>query len=445
MTILKEDEAKAILQRVLGLSRADGCQATLAGSRQGNIRYARNAVSTSGVVDDLTLAVQSSFGKRQGTATVNEFDDAALEKVVRRAEELARLAPENPEQMDLLPAQGPYADGKSWFDATAAIDPAFRAEAAGRSIAAAKAAKSVAAGFLTDSAGFQALMNGKGLFAYYPSTAANLTVTVRTEDGLGSGWAMRDIDDVARLDAGEVSRIAAEKATGSREAKAIEPGRYTVVLEPAASVGLLSFLFNALDARQADEGRSFLSQKGGGTKVGEKLVDERVTIVSDPTDPRVPTAGWAVDGQRCDRVAWIERGVVKALPTSRYWAQKQGTKAIPAPNNIVFEGGTGTTADLIRDTKRGILVTRTWYIRSVDPQTVLVTGLTRDGTFFIEDGRIAFPIKNLRFNESPVIMLNNLEALGAAERTSAGGGIGSALIPPMRVRDFTFSSLSDAV
>jgi len=144
-------------------------------------------------------------------------------------------------------------------------------------------------------------------------------------------------------------------------------------------------------------------------------------------------------------VTWIENGVVKALPTTRYWAQKQGTKPIPEPNNLLMKGGSGTTADLIRETQRGILVTRTWYIRSVDPQTVLVTGLTRDGTFFIENGKISFPIKNMRFNESPVIMLNNLEALGAPQRVTGGGGLNNAMLPPMRIRDFTFSSLSDAV
>ncbi len=444
MTILKEDEARAILKKVVAFSKADGCEANLNGSRVGNVRYARNTVSTSGVVDDMTLAVQCNYGKKQGTATVNEFDDASLEKVVRRAEELAKLAPESPEFMEILGPQGPYVDGKAWFESTARIDPEYRATAAGNSIEPARANKAVAAGFLTDTAGFQSMMNSKGLFAYYASTNANFTVTMRTEDGLGSGWAMRDVDDIARLDTREASQVALQKALGSREAKAIEPGKYTVILEPAASIDLLANMFFNMNARQADEGRSFLSKKGGGTKLGEKILDERVTIYSDPTDADVPVQGWAGDGQRCEKIAWIENGVVKSLPTGRYWAQKQGTKPIPFPNNIIMKGGTGTTEDLIKDTKRGILVTRTWYIRPVDPQTVLVTGLTRDGTFFIEDGKISFPIKNMRFNESPVIMLNNLEAMAAPQRI-AGEGVNEVMVPPMRIRDFTFSSLSDAV
>ncbi len=444
MTILKEDEAKAILKKVVGFSKADGCEANLNGSRTGNIRYARNTVSTSGIVDDMTLAVQCNYGKKQGTATVNEFDDASLEKVVRRAEELARLAPESPEFMEILGPQGAYVDGKAWFESTAKIEPSYRADAAGSSISPAKSSKAVAAGFLTDSAGFQSMMNSKGLFAYYAATNANFTVTMRTDDGLGSGWAMGDVDDVGRLDTKSISQVALDKALGSREAKAIEPGKYTVILEPAASIDLLANMFFNMNRRQADEGRSFLSKKGGGTKLGEKIVDERVTIYSDPTDLDVPVQGWAGDGQRCDKVTWIENGVVKTLPTPRYWAQKQNIAPVPFPNNIIMKGGTGTTADLIKDTKRGILVTRTWYIRPVDPQTVLVTGLTRDGTFFIEDGKISFPIKNMRFNESPVIMLNNLEAMGAPQRI-VGEGINEIMVPPMRIRDFTFSSLSDAV
>ncbi|HVT60778.1 MAG TPA: TldD/PmbA family protein [Thermoanaerobaculia bacterium] len=444
MPVLTEAEAQAILKRVLALAKSDGCEANLQGNRIGNVRYARNAITTSGVVDDLTLVVQSNFGKRSGTATINEFDDAALARVVRRSQELARLAPENPEFMEILGPQGPYQNGKSFFEATAKIDPAYRAQAAADSIGPARDAKVVAAGFLQDTAGFQSMMNSKGLFAYHAATGVSFTITMRTEDGLGSGWAARDFNDAAKLDAKAASRIALDKALRSREAKAIEPGKYTVVLEPAASIDILADMFFSMNARPADEGRSFLAKKGGGTKLGEKIVDERVTIYSDPTDPDVPVAGWSGDGQRQERISWIERGVVKNLPTGRFWAQKQGRKPIPFPGNVIMMGGSGTTEDLIKDTKRGVLVTRAWYIREVDPQTVLVTGLTRDGTFFIENGKISFPIKNMRFNDSAVIMLNNLEALGKPVRIE-GEGVNSVMIPPMRIREFNFSSLSDAV
>ncbi|MCP5050902.1 MAG: TldD/PmbA family protein, partial [bacterium] len=185
--------------------------------------------------------------------------------------------------------------------------------------------------------------------------------------------------------------------------------------------------------------RSFFSKKGGGTKVGEKIVDERVNIYSDPTHPEIPVATWSGDGRPREKTFFIENGVVKNLTYSRYWAKKQGVKAIPFPGAGIMEGGEGSTEDLVKDTKRGILVTRTWYIRTVDPQTILLTGLTRDGTFFIENGRIQYPVKNFRWNESPIIMLNNLETMGKPQR------INGNLVPPMKIREFTFSSLSDAV
>jgi len=175
------------------------------------------------------------------------------------------------------------------------------------------------------------------------------------------------------------------------------------------------------------------------------LVDERVNIYSDPFHPEMPTSTWSGDGRPQEKINWIENGVIKNLFYSRYWAQKKGIKAIPQPDAMIMAGTEQSLEDLIKSTEKGILVTRLWYIRSVDPQTVLLTGLTRDGTFYIENGEIKFPVKNFRFNESPIIMLNNLEALGKPERTVSGESNINALIPPMKIRDFTFSSLSDAV
>jgi predicted Zn-dependent protease len=446
MAMLSRDESQALLKKVLSYSKAEACEVNLNGTTVGNIRYARNTVTTAGSVDDLTLAVQSSNGLKSGVATVNEFDDASLEKAVRRSEELARLAPDNPE---FMPPLGPqqYLESNGWFDATAKLDAAYRAQVAASSIEPAKAQKAVAAGFLAHTNAFQAMANSKGLFAYYPSTNVNFSVTMRTEDGLGSGWAGREESDVRKLDTVVSSRIAIDKAVKSREAKAIEPGKYTVVLEPEASIGLLQYLFFSMDGRQADEGRTFLSKAGGATKLGEKIVDERVTIYSDPTHPDVPASPWAQNGLPQKRIVWIENGVIKNVFYSRFWAQKKGVEPVPFPNSGIFNGGTQSTEELIAGTPRGVLVTRTWYIRMVDPQTVLLTGLTRDGTFMIENGKVTFPIKNMRFNESPVIMLNNIDALGKPVRVQGGDGDGgsNALIPPMRIRDFTFSSLSDAV
>ncbi|QWP75231.1 TldD/PmbA family protein [Lysobacter sp. K5869] len=444
MSIFTEAQSKAILDKVIALSKAEETSARLTGSIDGNIRFALNNISTSGVVSDVSLAVQVSFGKRVGVATINEFDDAALERVVRRAEDLARLAPENPEFMPIIDKQS-YKASPTFAAPTAAIDPAFRAKVAADSIAPCRDAKLTAAGFLEDGQSFVAFANSKGNFGYQTATNFNYTCTVRTDDGRGSGWVGRDLTDSSSFKTDADIRIAMRKATESAEAKALEPGKYTVILEPHAAAGLISFMMNFFDARQADEGRSFLSKKGGGNKLGEQVYDPRVNFTADPWDPRAPVMPWDVEGLPREKMPIVENGKVVALNYSRYWAQKQGKRVVGAPGNLIMAGGDKTTAELVKGTQKGILVTRTWYIRMVDPQTVLLTGLTRDGTFYIENGQIKHPIKNFRFNESPVIMLNNIEELGRPVRVAGDESTLVMMIPPMKLRDFTFTSLSDAV
>lgn len=444
MGMFTEAQAKAILDKVVALSKADECTAQLSGRTAGNIRFALNNVSTSGIVNDVELAVQVAFGKRVGTATINEFDDAALERVVRRAEDLARLAPENPEFMPAIGKQE-YKPTDTFSAATAAITPEYRAQVAAESIAAAKKDGLVAAGFLEDNQSFTAFANSNGNFGYQTSTGADYTCTVRTEDGRGSGWVGRNVTDIDRFDAGDAITIATRKARDSADAKALEPGKYTVILEPHAAAGLISFMMFYFDARQADEGRSFLSKKGGGNKLGEQVYDPRVSLWADPWDADAPVEPWDEEGLARARLPIIDKGKVVALNYSRYWAQKQGKQATASPGNLIMAGGTKSTADLVRGTDKGILVTRTWYIRMVDPQTVLLTGLTRDGTFYIENGQIKHPVKNFRFNESPVIMLNHVEELGKPIRVSGDESPFAMMIPPMKLRDFTFTSLSDAV
>ena len=442
--ILTEAEARTLLQKVLKYSKADECEVNLSGSESGNIRYARNEVSTSGAKSNQNLVVQSAFGKKVGTATIDEFDDASLEKVVRRAEELARLAPENPEYVGILGPQT-YLKSNGYFASTANLTPEARAEAVAKSLELSRAANLTGAGFMEDTHGYQAMMNSKGLFAYYPSTNVNFSLTVRTADGKGSGYIARGYSDVAKLDTAAATRIAMQKASASASAVALEPGKYTVILEPTAAAVLMENVFFNMDARSADEGRSFLSKPGGKTKLGEKLMDPRVTVYSDPTNAELPASPWAGDGQAQQKITWIDKGVVKNMFYSRYWAQKQKKQPVPFPNNAIMAGGTASLEDMIKSTQRGILVTKLWYIREVDPQTLLYTGLTRDGTFYIENGKIKHAVKNFRFNESPVIMLNNLETLGKPERVVSTESDANYLIPPMKIREFTFSSLSDAV
>jgi len=444
MSIFTEEQSKAILDKVIKLSKADQTSATLSGSVDGNIRFALNNISTSGIVDNTELAVEVAFGNRVGTATINEFDDASLERVVRRAEDLARLAPENPEFMPAIEKQN-YKASPTFSESTAAITPEYRAKVAADSIGPCKGEKLIAAGFLEDGQNFVAIANSNGNFAYQRGANFNYTCTVRTEDGRGSGWVGRNLKDAADFKADADIRTAMRKATESAEAKALEPGKYTVILEPAAAAGLISFMMNFFDARQADEGRSFLSKKGGGNKLGEQVYDSRVNISADPWDTRAAVLPWDQDGLPREKMNIVENGKVVALNYSRYWAKKQGKRAVGEPGNLLMAGGDKSTADLVRGTQKGVLVTRTWYIRMVDPQTVLLTGLTRDGTFYIENGQIKHPVKNFRFNESPVIMLNNIEELGRPVRVAGDESSFVMMIPPMKLRDFTFTSLSDAV
>jgi len=444
MTIVSEQRAKEILSKALAFSKAEGCECRLEAKVGGNIRYARNTVSTAGQESDMVLAVRSIFGKREGIATINEYDAASLQKVVRRSEELARLSPENPEQMPLFGAQK-YLRSNTYFDATAQITPDYRANVADASITPSNKSKLVASGFLEDEVTFVAILNSEGLFAYNKATNVDFSVTIRTEDGRGSGWASANYSDTARLDAGVTSQIAIAKSMGSVDAKEMEPGRYTVILEPAASYNLIRNMMFNFDQRAADEGRSFLSNKlkkgveGPKNKLGQKMFDERVNLYSDPQHPIAPTAPFNDEGYPLQRIDWVKNGVIANMPNSRYWAGHTDVAYSPWGNNFIMDGGDESLEEMIKNTRRGVLVTRMWYIRTLDRQTLLYTGLTRDGTFYIENGKIKYPIKNFRFNESPIVMLNNVEALGKPERIEGN------MIPPMKIRDFTFSSLSDAV
>lgn len=439
MAIVTEQEAKNLIDKILAYSRADEISVTLNGGRTGNIRYARNTVSTNGETDNLSYSITSVFGKRAGTATGNEFDETTLEKTVRRSEEVARLAPENPEYMPVLGPQ-PYNKGLNFSEASAKIDPLFRVEAALASIQACLATKTTAAGYLEDSAGFVAIGNNKGLFGYNRATGGEFTVTARTADEKGSGYGVSYFTDAAQLDTKGATEVAIKKAVASKDAREVKPEKMTVVLEPQAAYDLISLLVNAMDARSADEGRSYFGKRGGGNRIGSQLFSDKVTILSDPFSAENPSHPFAFDGRPQAKVTWVENGVLKALPYTRFWArQKEVTDAPPPPNGFIMQGTNLSLEDLIKGTGNGILVTRFYYIRLVDPQTLVFTGLTRDGTFLIKDGAVQHAVKNFRFNESPANMLANLEAVGKPVR------IQNSMVPPMRIHAFNFTSLSDAV
>ena len=444
---LSRAEAEALAKRALSFSTADQARVSINSGVRGNTRFAVNQISTAGDNYNVSVTVLSGFGKRSASVTTNRIDDEGLRAAVQNSERLARLAPEDPEAMPELEPQQ-YQEGRGWGESTAALDPAGRAAAVREVTEAARAAGLSATGYIQADAGSVAVANSKGLFAYARQTGSSMTTTVRTADGSGSGWAGAAHHDFARLAPRALGARAIDKAQRSVNPVAVEPGRYTVILEPTAVGNLVQLIAFALNARNADEGRSFFTRPGGGNKVGLKVVDERVSLTSDPLDPEAFANTFTGEGLPFTRTPWIENGVVRNLAYDRFWAQKQGKAPTPLGGTLRMSGGTTPIEEMIASTSRGILVTRFWYIRPVDPRTILYTGLTRDGTFLIEKGKITRAVKNLRFNESPIFLLNNIEALGQPVRVSASedGGPGLAVVvPPVKARDFTFTSLSDAV
>lgn len=467
--MLTEEEARRVVQRVLAVSQAEDVEIRLRAEETSHLRFARNSPSTSGFFADQSLTVESSFGLRSASATVNQLDDATLLEVVRRSEALARLAPEDPEHM---PGLGPQTyPAVTGYDARAAESPEeHMARGTALCIEQARARGLVAAGFSTLELDASVIGNRRGLFGYTRSSRASFSLTARTgKDGLapdamrsaidptkppapdgdqgasGSGWASSVAGSVAGLDYAGCAATAIDKAVRSREPRDLPPGKYLTILEPSCVATLVGSLIFDMDARSADEGRSFFSAPEGKSRLGEQLFPDSIDISSDPSDREVPGMPWGADGLPQASRRWIERGRVASLSCDRFWAQKQQREAIPGPSNILMAGGQGSVRDLIAGTERGVLITSFWYIRDVDPRTLLLTGLTRDGVFWIEDGKIAYPVRNFRWNDSPVRVLKNVEAMSQSARVLERNGDGSVRVPALRVKDFELTSVSDAV
>ena len=439
MSLFTEQQAKQLITKIISYSKADEISVAITGSREGNVRFARNTVSTSGETNDLSISITSVFGKKTGTTTTNEIEDASLKDAVKRSEDVARLAPENPEYMPGLEPQD-YGKAMNYSEKTAGIDQEFRVDAVLASIQECSRKKMTAAGFLQDTTGFVAFGNNKGLFGYNRFTDGAFSVTARSEDEKGSGYGVQYFTDASKLNTSQVTTVGAKKAEASKGAKELKAEKYTVILEPQAAWDLLSLMMQTMDARPADEGRSFFGKRGTGNRIGDQLFNEKVTIWSDPFSEENPAAPFGNEGLPRKKTTWIENGVLKNLSYSRYWAeQKKKDPLAPAAGSFYMQGSDKSLDDLIKGTDKGILVTRFWYIRAVDPQTLVFTGLTRDGTFYIENGAIKHAVKNFRFNESPAQMLYNLDDVGKPVRIS------NAMVPPLRIKNFTFTSLSDAV
>ena len=452
-----EADCRRLTQKALSLADSPEASVSMTFAETSNTRFANNEITTSGASESINVVVSVTRDGKSGRVTLNEVSEAALERAMKRASELAQVLPADPEYVGPLPAQK-YLAIAAFDEATAKFQAADRLPGVRAVVEPAAQGHFNSSGFFLNGCSTYCLANKAGNFGYHRSTDASYSATVRTADGTGSGWAEDSSTRVKEVDSIALAKRALQKAHDSASPKALEPGDYTVILEPAAVADLLgNNLVQALSARTAEEGRSYFSKNGGGSLVGEKVFDERVTLKSDPTDARRPGLPWVVGGGggggggfggggfagdfgiATRPITWIEKGVLKSLAYDRYWAHRANREPTPASASMVLEGGQDTLESLIASTDRGLLVTHFWYIRVVNPQTMQLTGLTRDGLWLIEGGKISRPVMNFRFNESPGVLLSNIQGMTPAVRA------GNTIVPAIKASSFTFSSLSDAV
>lgn len=442
--MLSQQDVKNIIDKVVGFSKLPGCEVNIQWTEDDFIRFANNGITTSGYrVTQEVFISSATADHRIGSSSVTELTDDALKSGVAQAEELAAISRPNPESMPALPPQK--------YPTIANFDP-FTASARGDiMIPHVKAVIDnalkntlLAAGFIQRSANVEAVGNKAGLFGYHTFTDSSLTHTMRTVGGTSSGWASQSSVSIKDLNGEAQARVAAQKCLNGVNRKKLDPGKYTVILEPAAVGDLVGWLSFAFGARRAEQGQSFLSKPGGGTRVGEKMFPEIITLRSDPFNPKLAATPWGQSLLPNEKISWIEKGVVKNLDYDRFWAGKAGKKPTPSPNNLVLEGQPNTLDDLIKSVDRGLLITRLWYIRVVQPQTWQLTGLSRDGVFLVEKGKITDPVTNFRWNESPAEVLQRTIKLTEPVRVT-GDETGSQMAPALVTTDFNFASVSDAV
>lgn len=446
--LLTEQEAKALTDRILSYVSADDASASVGGNKQSHLRFANNNVLTSGSREGRSANVTVWIGGKRGAASTNDLDDASLKEMVARAETIAKTAPVDREYVPTL-ARQTYKRVNGYVEATANLSLTDRAKQIGAIIGECEKAGVIGAGFHSANVQSGASATKNGNFEFERTTGVGLSVTARTPDGTSSGYFLRGHNDIAKLDTMRIARESIRKATEGKNARAIEPGVYTVILEPQAVADLLGGFGFGFNARTAEEGRSAFSLPGGKTKLGEKVFDERITIYSDPWHPELPGSQSAQGGIPAQRISMVEKGVLKNLTYNRFWAKQKNVEPTPGPVNTILEtsGPTATLEEMIKSTERGILVSRFWYIRATDPRTASSTGLTRDGVWWIENGKIAYPLKNFRFNQSTVKMLapGNVLAVGKPERVGSSEGGGGSLLPALKLKEFNFTSQSEAV
>ncbi|MGH7681913.1 MAG: TldD/PmbA family protein [Candidatus Eiseniibacteriota bacterium] len=447
---MTRDEAKAVLDRALGAVREGEAEAVLGGGENHLTRFANNEITQNVSERRHVLSVRVVFGKRTGRATGNDLSQPGVERLVQAAAAAARLQPEIP---DLLPLPGPqsYRTVDADDAATAAMGPDARAKEVGRAIETCVRGGVTAAGIFETGRGTigdygelgaLAIANSRGLFAYHQGTQA--TFTISALEGTASGWAGRESFSATGIDGAALAARAVDKAVRSRNPVSWEPGRYTVILEPAAVADLLTDTsWLSFGAVPVQEGRSFLSGK-----IGERVVGENITIRDDPYHPLHRGTPFDEEGIPTKATTIIERGTARGPVYDRTTAAKEGKEStghgLPVPNTIgpvarhlVLDGGSGPIDALLAGVEKGLWVTRVWYTNVVDPKTATLTGMTRDGLFAIENGKVTRAVRHFRFNQSVVQMLGAVEGMSEPERCSG------VVCPGLRVRGFQMSSVTE--
>jgi predicted Zn-dependent protease len=437
------EEAKAITDKIINMASADAVEVNLSGGERSGTRWANSSITVNLVQYDRNVSVNVRFGQKMGSANTRDFSDAGLKAMVAEATDEAKAAADSPNLPELLGPQQ-YIPVDAALPNLVNFGPAERARMVKDSIDLSEKMGTVGAGYIPKNDQTTCVANSKGLFAYYRAAETGFVLTCRTPDGSGSGWAgITGIKDVTMIDAKKLTDVASNKALKSRKPKAIEPGRYTTILEPRANARFLSLMTGIFGGGGGGGG---FGGGGGGylanKKPGDKVFSDLFTLKSDVGNPILRQTPMLGDNRPAKAVTWVEKGLLRG---------PEGAGSNASVNmSLVQEGSNLSIEDMVKQTKRGLLVTFFWYIRGVPSETqpMLNTGMTRDGLFLIENGEITTPVQNFRWNMSPLVGYNNLTLVGKPVPIHTGesyDGGGTALVPPVRIEEFYMTSVSPAV
>jgi predicted Zn-dependent protease len=448
------EEVKALSDKVLNMTKADAVEVEFNGGERSGTRWANSTITVNLVQLDQQLSVNVRLGAKVGSASTREFDDESLKAMVDEATEAAKTARDTPNLQPLVKGPQDYIPVDAALPPMVNFGPGERAEMVRKSVAVCDKKGALGSGYIPKVYQTTCTANSEGLFAYYQYAEAGFILTCRTQDGRGSGWAgITGVKDLSLIDPVKLSEVAADKAMKSQKPRALEPGRYTVILEPRPAARFLSLMTGIFNARAVETGpRSYLTGTERGTsKLGQKVFSDLITLKSDIGNPILRQTPIQADGAAARPVTWVEKGVLKNLYYDPQYAARVKKDPTPATVNmsLVLEGSNPQSLEqMIKSTRRGLLVSFFWYIRPVDQPTLLNTGMTRDGLFLIENGEIAGPVQNFRWNMSPIVGFNNVTAIGESGPMHTGesyDGGGTALVPAVRMEDFYMTSVSPAV